>query len=119
MLRRANDIKGFTLGARDGEIGRVREFYFDDESWTVRYLLADTGKWLPLKRVLISPFAVQRFRDEGKVVEVALTKDQIKASPSIDEDKPVSRQFEREYYAYYNWPYYWQGPGLWGPSDRP
>ena len=46
MLRKAKDLSGYTLGARDGEIGKVREFYFDDQSWTVRYLVADTGGWL-------------------------------------------------------------------------
>ncbi len=119
MLRRANDIKGFTLGAIDGEIGRAKDFYFDDESWTVRYLVADTGKWLALRQVLISPFAVRGFRDHDNTIDVNLTKEQIERSPSIDQNLPVSRQFEVEYYRYYNWPFYWQGPALWGPPAEP
>jgi len=119
MLRKAKDVMDFTLGAQDGEIGRVKDFYFDDEAWTVRYLVADTGKWLALKRVLISPFAVQGFRDRDKVVEINLTRDQVKGSPSIEENAPVSRQYELEYLQYYGWPFYWQGPGLWGPWTEP
>jgi PRC-barrel domain len=114
MLKKAKDILGFTLGAKDGEIGRVKDFYFDDQSWTVRYLVADTGKWLPQRKVLISPFAVKGFRDAESVVDVSLTRTQIKGSPSIDADAPVSRQFEQEYYKYYGWPLYWQGPGSMG-----
>jgi hypothetical protein len=50
MLRLAKDLNSFTLGARDGEIGKVKEFYFDDRSWTVRYLVAETGNWLATAR---------------------------------------------------------------------
>ncbi len=46
MLRKPKDLNGYKLDARDGEIGEVKEFYFDDQSWTVRYLIADTGGWL-------------------------------------------------------------------------
>jgi hypothetical protein len=119
MLRKAKDVMDFTLGARDGEIGRVKDFYFDEKSWTVRYLVADTGKWLELRRVLISTFAIRGFRDGDHLVEVDLTKDQITNSPSIEEHAPVSRQYELEYYNYYGWPYYWRGPALWGASARP
>jgi hypothetical protein len=119
MLRRANDLIGFTLGARDGEIGRVRDFYFDETNWTVRYLMADTGKWLPLRQVLIAPVAVRGFKEDRKEVIVDLTKDQVKHSPSIDEHTPLSRKYEMEYFRYFGWPYYWQDAGLWGPATPP
>jgi len=119
MLRQTKDTMNFVLQARNAEIGRVKDFYFDDQSWAVRYLVADTGKWLPLKRVLISPFAVGVFNETEKNVAVNLTRDQIENSPSIEEDAPISRQYERAYYAHYGWPYYWEGPGLWGPSAFP
>jgi hypothetical protein len=110
---------GFKLGARDGEIGKVKDFYFDDQSWTVRYLIADTGKWLPGRLVLISPFAVKGVKEQGRDIEVDLSKEQIEESPSIDTDMPVSRQYEIKYYGYYGWPMYWYGPELWGPSPFP
>jgi PRC-barrel domain len=119
MLRKTKDVMEFTLAARDGELGRVKDFYFDDENWTIRYLIADTGKWLELRRVLISPFAIRQFHDPEKAVEIGLTKAQIEGSPTIDTDAPVSRQYEMEYYRYYGWPFYWQGTALWGPSSRP
>lgn len=120
MLRKAKDLKGLRLGAADGEIGRVKDFYFDDATWTVRYLVADTGTWLPGRQVLISPHAIKRVHPgHDKVVEVDLTKRQIEESPSIETDKPVSRQFEIQYYQYYNWPVYWGGPWDWGPNPYP
>jgi hypothetical protein len=119
MLRKANDLTGYKLGAQDGEIGRVKQFYFDDESWTVRYLVADTGLWLSLRKVLISPFAVTGVNDAGKIVDVNLTREQIEASPPIEADKPVSRQYEEQYFRYYGWPLYWHGPWLWGPAPHP
>jgi uncharacterized protein YrrD len=117
MLHRAHYLKSHTLNATDGDIGRVKDFYFEDQNWTVRYLVADTGVWLPKRRVLISPFAIRQVLDEK--VRMNLTKEQIENSPSIDEDMPVSRRYEMDYYRYYNWPYYWEGPAMWGPMPRP
>jgi hypothetical protein len=119
MLRRTQDLAGHKLGATDGEIGRVKEFYFDDSSWTVRYLVADTGTWLSGKRVLISPHALRGFNEKEGHMDVDLTKEKIEKSPSIAEDRPVSRQYEAEYYKYYGWPAYWYGPALWGPTPYP
>src|SRR5688572_11619389 len=101
MLRKATDLMGLKLGARDGEIGRVKDFYFDDQTWTVRYLVADTGTWLTGRRVLISPFAFEGLDPEHKHINVKLTREQIERSPSIDEHKPVSRQFESDYARHY------------------
>lgn len=120
MLRNSKELRGFRLGARDGEIGSLKDFYFDDNSWTVRYLVADTGDWLAHRRVLISPFAVASIQTTPhKVVEMNLTKTQIEQSPPIETHKPISRRFEEEYSQYYGWPYYWPGPLLWGPVDFP
>ena len=119
MLQSIKQLYGDKLGASDGEIGHVKDFYFDDQNWAVRYLVADTGSWLPGRQVLISPHAFGSLDQAGKVLRVNLTRKQIEDSPSIESHKPVSRQYEEEYYRYYGWPYYWQGGGLWGMSGFP
>ncbi|MGA2867457.1 MAG: PRC-barrel domain-containing protein [Verrucomicrobiota bacterium] len=119
MLRSVKQLYGDKLGASDGEIGRVKDFYFEDQNWVVRYLVADTGSWLSGRKVLISPHALGSLARAGKVLLVNLTRKQIEDSPSIESHKPVSRQYEEEYYRYYGWPYYWQGSGLWGMSGFP
>ena len=97
----------------------MKDFYFDDQNWAVRYVVADTGAWLPGRQVLISPHAFSSLDQAGKLLVVNLTRKQIEDSPSIESHKPVSRQYEEEYYRYYGWPYYWQGDGLWGLSGFP
>jgi hypothetical protein len=119
MLRSIKQLYGDKLGASDGEIGHVKDFYFDDRNWAVRYVVADTGSWLPGRQVLISPHSLGRLVQAGKVLRVNLTRAQIENSPPIDSHKPVSRQYEEEYHAYYGWPYYWQGDALWGMSSVP
>lgn len=119
MLYRAKDLSGYKLGAVDGEIGKVKEFFFDDRYWTVRYIVANTGNWLTGKQVLISPHALASVNSEQERIETKLTKKQIEDSPSLDADKPVSRQYEEEYYRYYGWPGYWHGPYVWGPYPNP
>lgn len=120
MLRKTKDLKGMRLTALDGQIGHLKDFYFDDQTWTLRYLVADTGDWLPQRRVLLSPFAVTGIQLEPhKSVVVNLTRKQIEESPSIEEHKPISRQYEALYAQYYGWPNYWPGPLLWGPVEAP
>jgi hypothetical protein len=119
MLRSIKQLSGDKLAALDGEIGHVMDFYFDDQSWAVRYVVADTGSWLPGRQVLISPHSLGRLAPSGKALLVNLTRKQVEDSPLIESHKPVSRQFEEEYHRYYGWPYYWQGDALWGMSGVP
>ena len=100
------------MGATDGEIGKVRDFYFDDHSWTIRYLVVETGGWLSGRKVLISPEAVKRGNWDNHVFPVNLTMEQIKNSPDIDTEQTVSRLHEIELHKHYPWTHYWAG-GLW------
>lgn len=114
MLCKAKTLRGFSLESLDGDIGKAREFYFDDRYWTIRYLVADTGNWLPGRKVLLSPYALDVMRKDEKKIVINLTRKQIEDSPSLDRDKPVSQQFEEAYYGYYEWPTYWDGSYVWG-----
>jgi hypothetical protein len=120
MLRRMNDLEGYTIRATDGLIGKVTDFYFDDQAWVLRYLVVDTGTWLSSRKVLISPIAVGQTSWTERTLSVAITKQQVKDSPDFDTDKPVSRQYEMEFFGYYGYyPYYWGSSGLWGASPYP
>ena len=114
MLEEVHGLHGATIHALDGEIGRVDDILFDDKQWTVRYLLVETGGWLTGQKVLISPMAFGSLDWAKHTLNLNLTCEQIKNSPSAETDKPVSRQWERDYYDYYAWPYYWGGMGSWG-----
>jgi len=113
------DLYGFTIGATDGDIGSVKEFYFDDVSYTVRYVVVDTGGWLSDRKVLLSPIAFRAMDWAHKRITAALTKAKVEKSPDIDTDKPVSRQHETAYYGYYGYGPYWEGTYLWGASPNP
>lgn len=110
MQKSVNDLNGKTIVATDGEIGTVGDFYFDDKSWTIRYLIARTGSWFQGKDVLLSPFAVDKTSLSADTFNVTLTKKQVEDSPSIDTDKPVSRQHEAKFHDHYNRPKYWDAP---------
>lgn len=116
MLNKAKTLNGYTLESLDGLIGKVKEFYFDDQHWTIRYLVADTGNWLTGRQVLISPYALGAAVKEDQHLVIDLTRQQIEDSPSLDTDKPVSRQFEESYFKYFGWPIYWGGPNMWGAT---
>jgi hypothetical protein len=119
MLRDASELKGLVIRATDGELGTAKQFYFDDDSWAIRYLVLDTGGWLTGKQVLISPYSIVKTDWNARHINVALTKKQVENSPGSDTHLPVSRQHEVAYLGYYGYPYYWSGPYLWGPEYYP
>lgn len=107
MLCPVKSLSGYKLKALDGEIGSVKEFYFEDQFWSIRYLIVDSGNWLTGRMVLISPIAITEVSIVEGIIGINLTKKQIEDSPPLETDKPVSRQFEQIYHAYYGWPQYW------------
>ena len=118
-MQNINDLYGNELAALDGEIGHVRDFYFDDNIWVIRYAIADTGDWLTGRLVLLSPHAFGKLDQHEKILHINLRKMQIQDSPSIESHKPVSRQYEAEYFRYYGWPAYWAGDAMWGMGGFP
>ncbi len=112
MLRALKELRGFHIEATDGEIGRVVGVYFDDARWIVRYLVVDTGTWLDSREVLIAPAVLGVSNGQTRTLAARLTKQQVENSPSIDLEKPVSRQQESAVNEYYGWPAY-QKMGLW------
>ena len=119
ILRNTRNLNGFKIQATDGQLGTANKLYFDDETWTIRYLTIDTGGWLSGRHILVSPIAITRVDWEAEQVDVALTKDQVKNSPDINTQKPVSRQHETAFMGYYGYPNYWGGPYLFGPAYSP
>jgi sporulation protein YlmC with PRC-barrel domain len=116
MLTNISFLTGLSVQAVDGKIGRVEQFYFDDETCRIRYLIVNTGNWLSNRLVLISPASVIRMDWGAKQFDLSLTKKQIEDSPDIDTHKPISRQHEATYLGYYGIPYYWGGPPLYGSA---
>lgn len=119
MLHNIKELYGHKLAAADGEIGHIKDFYFDDRRWAVRYLVADTGSWLSSRLVLVSPHAFGRWDQDGQTLSVTLTRRQIENGPAIESHQPVSRQYEIDYYQYYGWPAYWTGDAVWGLGGFP
>ena len=121
MTRSINSLIGYTMDAVDGALGRVEEFYFDDETWKIRYIILRTGGWLSGREVLISPSALINAAWKEDTFPVNLTQEQIRNSPSIDTDKPVYRQQEIALHDYYPWPAYWGAGfypgGVWGITN--
>jgi hypothetical protein len=107
MLWHASAINGYAIAASDGEIGTVGDFLFDDASWSVRWLVVDTGNWLSGRKVLLPPSVLGQLDAKEEKFSVTLTKQQIKDSPEVDTDRPVSRQMETSVYDYYGWSPYW------------
>lgn len=109
MLWDASVMKGYAIEARDGRLGIVADFLFEDASWMIRWLVVDTGHWLSGRKVLLPPSALGRPDPQSRRFPIKLTTQQVKDSPEIDTDLPVSRQMESHVYDFYGWDPYWMG----------
>jgi uncharacterized protein YrrD len=118
MLRSAKELKGFTVRGTDGDVGEVDDFYFDDEKWTIRYIVVHTGGWLG-RRVLISPVSFRGTDWRSRAIGLSLSRDRIRNSPDADPHAPISREYERAYALYYGYAPYWVGPSYWAMGGDP
>lgn len=112
MIEKSQDLIGRRIEATDGEMGKVKDVLFEDDRWAVRYLVVDTGRWLPGRKVLVSPHSIGEATNDANHVQVNLTKSQIEESPSFFSDHAVSREMEATLTDYYSWPAYWIPPIL-------
>jgi uncharacterized protein YrrD len=118
-LRRTKDLYEYTIAAIDTDIGRVHDFYFDDQRWAIRYIVVATGIFLSRRKILISPVALRHPAFSPLHINANLSWEQVRDSPSIDLHKPVSRQHEIEHHKHYGWPFYWGGKNVWGSWQSP
>lgn len=119
MLRSVKELHGYNVFATDGDFGKVHEFLFDDQSWTIRHLVIDTGNWLPGRKILITPDQLDKPEWSDKQFPVKLNKKQIENSPPIEEDEPVSRQHEEALSKYFDMRPYWTGGVMGGAYVAP
>ncbi|MGA2636794.1 PRC-barrel domain-containing protein [Methylocella sp.] len=119
MLFVLSVLKGFTVAASDGKIGTVNDFLFDDQSWKVRWLVVDTGAWLPGRKVLVHASAIGEPDPARQELPVKLTKAQVEGGPDLYEHQPVSRQMEAHLYDYYGWDPSWGGAFGFGAMASP
>lgn len=119
MLRSVKKLVGYSLAATNQSIGEIKDFLFDDAQWTVRWMVADTGDWLPGRKVLISPISLGNPDWSSHLFPVRLTKEDIERAPALDTDEPVAKAYERAFFDQYGWEYYWGLPGVWGGATSP
>ena len=121
MLRSIKDLISYPIDAVDGKVGKVEDALFDDRYWRLRYVVADTGTWLPGKKVLLSPAHLKALETGwvGNSFPTDLSKSQIEDSPDLKTDAPVLHQYEEEYAKYYQLPMYWADPYMYGSATGP
>ncbi len=107
MLRSMQELKDYTIGATDGEIGHVSDFFFDDGSWVIRYLVVETSNWWGGHQVLISPHWIEAISWADSTVSVNLNRHAVKSSPRFDSTAELNRQNEMDLFTHYEQPAYW------------
>jgi len=106
-MQRSSSIINRGILATDGPVGSISDLLFDDAFWGVRWVVVDTGNWLPGREVLLPPAALGAPDPGRPEYPVGLTRESVKNAPGVEMDKPVSRQLEADIYSHYAWNPYW------------
>ncbi|MEQ6378259.1 PRC-barrel domain-containing protein [Bacillaceae bacterium S4-13-56] len=119
MLQLASILENYNVQATDGELGKVKDLYFEKDTWVVRYLLVDTKKWLPGRKVLVSPVSFDFVDPAEATVNILETEERMKESPTINESDTITSKVEADLGRFFEWPLYWGGMNLWGSYATP
>lgn len=107
-LRSARAVTGYSIETSDGAIGAVHDFLLDDQNWRIHYLVVDTGKWLPGRKVLLSPRWIDAIDWAHSQVKTSLAKETIRHAPGYNAPAAITRDYEQRLFAYYGRPGYWE-----------
>jgi len=106
-LRALSEVMGYRVQANDGDAGHVEDFYVDDATWDVRYVVVDTRKWLPGRHILLAVPWIDDVNWAASKITVDLTTTDIVDSPEWDPEAPINREYEDRLFSYYDRPRYW------------
>jgi hypothetical protein len=112
VLHLISRLRGHAIHAIDGDIGKIVDFYFDDRSWKIRYMVVDIGRWLPGRKVLLAPQVIGKPDWIHSIIPVMVTREQVRQSPDIDTDVPIERVNEARLYHHYGWETDWASEGM-------
>lgn len=117
MLRSLNELIGYHIHSKNNEqdLGKIKDVYFDDTSWMIRYFVVDTRPWLSGRKVLIARLFLEDADWASRTLSASLTEDDLQKAPSLEQDEPVSRQMEQQVREHYQLTPYWSMPTLGGP----
>jgi hypothetical protein len=107
MLRDFNKIKNCVVQGTDGIIGTVADVYFNDQTWKIHYMAANTGNWLEGRHVLVSTESLMQPKIEKGSFPALVNRVQVEGAPQFEIDEPFSWQKECEICAYYRWTTYY------------
>jgi len=93
MLQSVKALRGSPILARDEKFGFVLDLYFDDRRWALRYFVADTGRPMPQRSVLLAPSSIASLDPAGGL-HVALTRKEIEKLPDWLTERPVYLQHD-------------------------
>ena len=90
-LRSTKVLNGLHIHCTDGMFGHVDDFVFDDETWTIRYLVVETRNWWPGKHVLVEPSSIRSIRWEDGEIYLSLTREEVLNRPAYEGTVPIEQ----------------------------
>jgi PRC-barrel domain len=100
-LRSLDVMRGYQIHATDGMIGQATDFLLNDEDWSIRYIVVDTGNWWPGRKVLIAPRSVSSIAWADREIRLSVSQDKVKSAPAYSPEMTVDGKYEEKFLTYY------------------
>jgi hypothetical protein len=110
-LRSSTALTGYSVAARDADIGVVDDVVIDTRYWAIRYLDVHTGHPWSGRHVLVHPGWLERVSWADRAVSVDVVRDAIESAPAFDLSGAISRDYEVRLFKHYGRLPYWKAGG--------
>jgi hypothetical protein len=99
-----NEVLGYTFRNDKEDFGLVHDLIVEDDSWIIRHLVVDTGKWMPGRKVLIPADWIRTVSWKDRTITAPFSRQLVRSSPPFDPAAPVNHDFVGQLYDYYGRP---------------
>jgi hypothetical protein len=105
-LQSTQDVIGYVVESSDGEIGHLAEMILNAPtghkgSWTFDNLVVDRGFWFPNRKIVLAPQQVGKIHCDARAIRLAMTLEEVQASPAFQPHAAKNHRIERVFYDYY------------------
>ncbi|MDQ0207815.1 PRC-barrel domain-containing protein [Alkalicoccobacillus murimartini] len=110
FLQSINDLRGYTIHAKNGEVGKVLDFMLNEHDWSINYIIVDVGGVFTREPVPLAAEWITDISWQDKTITVNVEKELIERAPNYELHEPFTREHEAELYSHYNRKTYWENP---------
>jgi len=100
-LLSAEELKGYRVEARDGDVGRLEDYLVAEEAWDIRYLCVATRRWLPGRKLAAPSAWIRLVNWRHRRIVLRRFRDELRQAPGFAGSGGLSAEYSESLEAYF------------------